>query len=78
MNNAATWMVGITHMDKDDEPTAYVALGINGCGSLNLPPKAARQVARSLLLSAEDAEQFNAPSNSKPETDWPEQKGPMP
>ena len=78
MTNAATWVVGITHMDKDDKATAYVALGLNGYGSLNLPPNAARQVARSLLLSADDAEQFNAPSDTEPETDWPEQKGPMP
>ncbi len=67
MSDHATWMVGITHTGKDDGgSTAYVALGLALGTRIDLPPEAARQVARQLLLCAEDAEKFNKPGEVSP------------
>jgi hypothetical protein len=67
MTEPATWLVGITHRQSDDDSTAYVALALGYGPRIDLPPSAARQVARQLLLCADDAEQFNNPEKDKEE-----------
>lgn len=59
MSEPATWMVGLSHYDDEEGPRATVALGLGYGPRIDFAPKAARMVARQLLLCADDAEKFN-------------------